>query len=195
MTIRYIVGIDEAGRGPLAGPMAVGIVVIKKGISIDFSGIRDSKKLSEKKRDEWFKKMVQLKKEGIIDYTVVLTSPVNIDIKGLSFALSNSIENGLKDLCIEPENAHIFLDGGLHAPQEYIHQEIIIKGDEKVPVISLASIVAKVTRDKYMIKISKKYPQYGFEIHKGYGTLFHRVSIKKYGISPVHRKSFLKRLV
>ncbi len=195
MTIKYIVGIDEAGRGPLAGPMAVGIVFMKKDAKLDTQGIRDSKKLSEKKRDEWFEKIKVWNSDQALQYTVVLTSPSDIDTHGLSWALAYSIKNGLKDLQVEPKNTHIYLDGGLRAPDEFKNQETIIKGDEKIPAISLASIAAKVTRDIYMKKVAHKYPEYGFEIHKGYGTKLHRDSIQKHGISPIHRKSFLKLLL
>lgn len=195
MATKYIVGIDEAGRGPLAGPMAVGIVVMRKDVVIDTEGIRDSKKLSEKKREEWFKKIKAWNSEKALQYTVVLTSASDIDTKGLSWALAHSIQNGLEDLGVDPQHAHIYLDGGLHAPQEFLHQETIIKGDEKIPIISLASIAAKETRDTYMNKVALKYPEYGLEIHKGYGTLSHRNMIKKHGASPIHRKSFLKKII
>lgn len=191
---KFIVGIDEAGRGPLAGPMAIGIVVLRKNHKLSLSGIRDSKKLSPKGREEWFKKISLWRKEGKISFCVMFVSPKDIDTKGLSWGLRSLIEKGLKKISANPLNSMIFLDGGLKAPKNFKFQKTIIKGDEKIPVISLASIAAKVFRDRKMIALAKKYPKYGFEIHKGYGTLAHRKVIKKFGESPVHRKSFLTRI-
>lgn len=193
--MRYQIGIDEAGRGPLAGPVSVGVVVLTPKFNKKFfKGIKDSKKLTERARDEWFKKAKEAKLTGNLDYKVALISEKVIDKRGITVAISRGIEKCLKDLKI-PKYSHIFLDGSLVAPKQFKNQKTIIKGDEKIPIISLASVCAKVTRDRYMIKLSKKYPQYGFEIHKGYGTRMHRQSIKKYGVSSSHRKTFLSLLL
>jgi len=189
--MKYIVGIDEAGRGPLAGPVAVGAVRIDADFNKRFfKGIKDSKKLTEKKREIWFELVKKKKKEGQIDFAVALISEKVIDKKGIVYAINLGINKCLIKLKI-PRDSKIFLDGGIKAPADFIYQKTIIKGDEKVSVISLASICAKVTRDRYMVRLSKKYPQYGFDIHKGYGTLKHRQNIKKHGPSGVHRRSFL----
>jgi ribonuclease HII len=191
----YTVGIDEAGRGPLAGPVSVGMVKIKASFDTTFfKGIRDSKKLSAKKREEWFLRAEEARKAGQLDWAVSLVSEKGIDKEGIAPAIRLGMKRCLEKLSIK-NNDWVFLDGGLKLPGEFVHQETIIKGDEKIAVISLASICAKVVRDRYMVTVSKKYPAYGFEIHKGYGTKLHIETIKKYGPSEVHRKSFLKNIV
>lgn len=196
---KFVVGIDEVGRGPLAGPVAVGacaISVLKiKALQRAgfFKGIRDSKKLSEKKRGEWLGKIKELKAKGDLDYRISFLSNKMIDKKGISHCLILAIKKSLKKLKTDPLKTMILLDGGLKAPENFKRQKTIIKGDEKEPIISLASIAAKVGRDRKMVAYSKKFPQYGFEIHKGYGTLLHRQNIKKFGLSELHRKSFCKK--
>lgn len=190
--MRYIVGIDEAGRGPLAGPVAVGAVKVNNLEKFNklVRGIKDSKKLSRQKREEWFEKIHEIEPRVNIKFAVVLISEKIIDKHGIAYAIRLGIKKCLIKLKV-PKNSKIFLDGGIKAPENFLHQTTIIKGDEKIPIISLASICAKVTRDRFMIKLSKKYPKYNFYIHKGYGTLMHRQLIKKHGPSPAHRKSFL----
>jgi ribonuclease HII len=195
MNKKIVVGIDEAGRGPLAGPVSVGTVIFYNlKVAHAFRGVRDSKKLSAEKREYWLSVMEREKKLGTIDFAVSLVSAQYIDTYGIVKAIQKGIRSNLKKLSIEPEY-QILLDGGLRAPNEFLNQKTIIKGDEKFRVISLASIVAKVHRDRKMVLCGKKYPKYGFEIHKGYGTLLHRNAIYKYGVSAVHRKSFLKNFV
>jgi len=195
MKNNFAVGIDEAGRGPLAGPVAVGVVMMNIKINKKFFlGIKDSKKLSEKKREEWFDKAVEMKKSGVLDYKVALISEKIIDKKGIVESIKIGIEDCLKKLKVH-KHFHIYLDGGLKAPKEFKKQETIIRGDEKVPVISLASIMAKVTRDKYMFKLAMQFPKYGFEEHKGYGTAKHIKTIKKFGASNIHRKTYLTNIL
>jgi len=187
---KWHIGIDEAGRGPLAGPVSVGAVMVKSDFDFSiFKNLKDSKKLSESKREEFFE--VINKK---IKYKVVMVSNKVIDKKGISFAIRFAIKSLLKKLNPNIKNTKIFLDGSLKAPVEFT-QETIIKGDEKIPAISLASIMAKVTRDRYMKKISNKYPAFNFDIHKGYGTKRHIEAIKKHGPSELHRKSFISRII
>lgn len=198
---KFIVGIDEVGRGPLAGPVAVGaclvsVLKIKRLFTEGFfKDIRDSKKLSEKKRKEWLSRINERKGNVDLNYGVAFVSSKIIDVKGISYSLRLAIKKSLRKLKVDPLRTMVFLDGGLKAPKEFNFQKTIIKGDEKEPIISLASIVAKVARDRKMIFHSKKFPQYGFEIHKGYGTLLHRQKIKKHGLSELHRKSFCKNVV
>ncbi len=195
MNSSFIVGIDEAGRGPLAGPVSVGVVVVNSKINKKFfKGIRDSKKLSEKKREEWFERAVVMKKSGILDYKVALVSEKIIDRKGIVEAIRVGIEDSLKKLKVSKQS-QIYLDGGLKAPKEFKKQKTIIRGDDKVPVISMASILAKVIRDRYMIKIAMNYPEYGFEEHKGYGTAKHIRAIKKFNPSKIHRKTYLTNIL
>ena len=194
---KWIVGIDEVGRGPLAGPVAVCALAINSAIynsrlKKEFKGIRDSKKLSEKRREEWFGKIKIAEKRGDIKFIVSMTAPTIIDKKGIVFSIQKSLNKSLSNLKIKPEHSQIFLDGGLKAPKEYKNQKTIIHGDDLVQIISIASVVAKVTRDRLMVRYSKKFSQYGFERHKGYGTKAHYLAIKKYGTTKIHRRSFLK---
>lgn len=196
---KILVGIDEAGRGPLAGPVAVGVCVCDTKMYASYKRTkklptRDSKKLTEKKREEWFTFIQECKKNKSIDYTVSLISASFIDTHGISMAIKTGISRSLKKLGLKPDEVLVLLDGGLKADREYVHQKTIIKGDEKEPIISLASIVAKVTRDRYMKKIAKKFPEYGLETHKGYGTRSHYEALKKKGLSQIHRRSFLKKI-
>jgi ribonuclease HII len=191
---RFVVGIDEAGRGPLAGPVAVGAVMVTTNFNKGFfKGIKDSKKLTPDEREFWFELAVEEKKLGNLDFAVSLVSPETIDKKGITYAIRLGIKRCLTKINA-PQDAQIFLDGGLRASKEFSHQLTVIRGDEKIPLISLASVLAKVTRDRYMTRLSKKIPEYGFHLHKGYGTFMHRVAIKLYGTSQYHRQSFLKRL-
>ena len=194
--IKYIVGVDEAGRGPLAGPVAVGVAVVPQGF--DWSvipGVGDSKKVSPKHRELIYRRAQALKRNGMLDYHVTLVSNVTIDRKGISYAVALGIERCLKKLNLDAQTVDVRLDGLLKAPPEYKVQQTIIKGDAKEKIIGLSSIMAKVTRDRYMIRIAKKYPQYQFEIHKGYGTKKHCDALQRYGLSYVHRKSFCKRFL
>lgn len=191
MAHQFIVGVDEAGRGPLAGPLAVGAVVVHKNFEIKemFPGVADSKVLSEKKREEIYGFLVKYAKQGLLRYTVIYVPAATIDRIGLTRATMRAVESGVRKLAPEVEGYKVLLDGLLHAPKEYA-QETIIRGDASEPVISLASIAAKVQRDRLMKRLAKKYPNYGFEAHKGYGTKLHRKNIRKFGLSKLHRKSF-----
>ncbi|HMP67176.1 MAG TPA: ribonuclease HII [Candidatus Paceibacterota bacterium] len=196
----FVVGIDEVGRGPLAGPVYVcGVLmttsqykkIMKSKIIFN---LRDSKKLSEKQREMWFENILLWQKEGLLDFVCFNQTADSIDKNGISFCIRKCIYKILRKLEVA-NNSQILLDGSLFAPKNFHNQTTIIKGDEKVPIISLASIIAKVTRDKYMINISKKFFKYNFETNKGYGTAKHCAAIKKYGISKIHRKSFCSNLI
>lgn len=187
---KWLVGVDEAGRGPLAGPVAVGIV--KVPVDFDWnllSGVGDSKKVSPKNREAIFHQAVLLKKAGKLDFKVVQMSANHIDTHGIARSIVIAIERGIRGLQLEPMSCFIKLDGALRAPLQF-PQETIIKGDQKELVIGLASIVAKVTRDTYMNKISVTYSKYDFSTHKGYGTKQHRSLIFKNGLSVEHRVSY-----
>ncbi|MBP9709227.1 MAG: ribonuclease HII [Oligoflexales bacterium] len=200
--MRWIIGIDEAGRGPLAGPVTVGIFMAKQKMgawllqNIFSNKLRDSKKLSTKKREEIYHKFLELKKENKIDFSVSHISNKVIDKVGISKAVKIGIKKSLQKLqySSDRKNIVIRLDGLLKAPEEFKNQKTIIKGDEKDVFIACASIVAKVSRDKPMCRLAKKYPKYGFEIHKGYGTLAHRHLIQKHGLSSLHRHSFCRSI-
>lgn len=191
---RYIVGIDEAGRGPLAGPVSVGVVIAEESFIKEiakFKNLHDSKKLSPQKRDLWYEKIEIMKKDGKINFAVSLIDSRVIDKQGISECIKMGIKRGLKKLSPKPENTQVLLDGGLRAPKYFRIQKTIIKGDETVPIISLASIVAKVRRDRRMDALSLRYPKYDFHIHKGYGTKEHYKALKKYGLCDIHRRSFI----
>jgi len=194
--LRYIIGIDEVGRGPLAGPVTVcAFAILESDLQLlDNVGARDSKVLSEQKRDLVAAKLAVLKKEGKCVYQVASTSQTIIDEKGLTKSIFMAIGSALKKLKIHPEHADIYLDGGLHAPKSYFRQHTVIRGDGKIPVISCASCIAKVHRDNVMKKMDLEFPEYGFYANKGYGTPEHYKMIKKFGISVIHRKTFLKDL-
>ena len=196
----FVVGIDEVGRGPVAGPVTVCAVLMTKNAYKDFQkseicgNLRDSKKLSEKRREEWFGRIEEYQKEGMLDFAFFNLSAEGID----KFGIVPSIQKCL-DKCLEkletPSNTRIILDGGLKAPDKFTDQEAFIKGDVNHPIIALASIVAKVNRDNYMKEKASEYPEYGLETHKGYGTKKHMKAIEKYGLSNFHRKTFLKRFI
>lgn len=212
MEKKYIIGIDEAGRGPIAGPVSVGAFgaeekVGKWIIKNLFQGkLRDSKKLSPTKREEIYKKLVALKKQNKVYFAVTHVSNQIIDKRGISYAVRKGINSVLEKLSPSPnplpkgegtknQKTEIRLDGLLKAPEEYKNQKTIIKGDEKDVFIACASIVAKVSRDRLMCKLAPKYPHYSFEIHKGYGTAPHRSLIYKLGLSAIHRHTFCKSIL
>ncbi|HRY31115.1 MAG TPA: ribonuclease HII [Candidatus Paceibacterota bacterium] len=201
---KIIVGIDEVGRGPLAGPVSVCVLKMLAGNygrflkSLERKFLRDSKKLSEKKRQTWFSKIRRWQKEELLDFSYQTVSAREIDRIGISSAIAKALNAGLRELRI-PSSAAILLDGSLFAPKRFKKQKTIIRGDEKEPIISLASIVAKVRRDDFMVRLAKKSPkkyrQYDFKNNKGYGTLAHRRAIRKLGLSSIHRKSFCKGII
>lgn len=189
-----MVGIDEAGRGPLAGPVAVGACRIFAKDTKRFAGFRDSKQLSEKAREEWLLRMRNWKKESVIDFAVCFASAQIIDKRGITFAVRDALRRALIKLAPDPAKTKVLLDGGLKAPEIFKNQQTIVKGDGKEPAIALASIAAKVSRDRLMKRLAKKYPSYSFEVHKGYGTAIHRTAIRVFGLSPEHRISFCRNI-
>ena len=189
---KFLIGIDEAGRGPLAGPIAVGAILLFPHFDLKhLAGIKDSKQLNSQKREIWFQKACAFKKAGVIDFAVSFSSEKVIDKRGIMHATKVSLARSLKKICKNPAETHVFLDGGLVAPPEYPLQKTIIRGDETLSVIAFASILAKVLRDRKMIRYGEKFPLYGFEQHKGYGTVAHYKAIKKHGPCALHRKTFL----
>lgn len=194
--MRYIVGVDEAGRGPLAGPVAVGVVAVAEGYDIlaAFPGLNDSKKVSEKKRDALFVLLQEEIRAGNVQATVTLASVAMIDGKGIVHAVRHGVNKGIEKLLPNPADGVVWLDGSLKAPDGY-DQHTVIGGDATIPAIMLASIAAKVTRDRYMHKLAAQYPEYGFDVHKGYGTKVHRETIRALGPCDAHRKSFLRNIL
>ncbi len=209
MKLKYVIGVDEAGRGPLAGPVAVGSVCVP----MDFDwklipGVNDSKKLTHENRFMIFMRAKELEKSGSLQISVSMVSAKVIDRIGIVSAINLAIKRSLSNLTKHPyhtinrmigmfgEVVEVRLDGGLQAPKNFVHQETIIKGDSKEKVIGLASIMAKVTRDRYMVRISAKpkFAPYTLSAHKGYGTKTHREAIAQHGLSSEHRKSYCKNI-
>ncbi len=192
---KSLIGIDEAGRGPLAGPVAVGAVMVPADFDWSLvAGATDSKKMTEKARERIYAIMLQLRETGVLDFAVAFSSAKMIDTEGIVPAVHTAIASALVKFSeVKPREVKVLLDGGLRAPDHFLDQETIIRGDLLEPVISLASIAAKVERDRLLVKAAKRYPFYGFEIHKGYGTLAHRSAIQKYGLCDLHRATFCIR--
>ena len=183
---KYIAGVDEAGRGPLAGPVYAAAVILPEGMLIE--GINDSKKLSEKKREELFDVIC----EKASAYCIAEVSHTRIDeinILNATFEAMNKAVNGLN---IRPD--YVLIDGNRIKGMEIPH-ETVVKGDAKSISIAAASILAKVSRDRVMYEMAKQYPLYGFDKHKGYGTKAHCDAILKYGACEIHRRSFLKKIL
>jgi len=187
-----LIGVDEAGRGALAGPVAVGAAFVPQGFDWALlPGVRDSKLLSPVARERVYAAALALARDGLIDFKVALVAASTIDRVGIVPSVTRGIESALSRLGCDPGAVSVRLDGLLRAPAAYLRQETIVRGDQTEPSISLASIMAKVTRDRYMVTIAKKYAPYGFEIHKGYGTVRHRAAIAEHGICDVHRRYFV----
>ena len=180
----YICGIDEAGRGPLAGPVVVAGVIMPKDSMIE--GVNDSKKVSEKKRE----KLHDIILEEAISYSVAIIGQDVIDEINILNATKQGVTKVVEELDVKPNL--ILVDALTHIDTKGIPYDSIIKGDAKCYNIAVASIIAKVTRDRIMREWDKIYPQYGFINHKGYGTAKHIEAIKEYGPCPIHRKSFIK---
>ena len=182
----YICGIDEAGRGPLAGPVVAAAAVLPKACQIFY--LNDSKKLSEKKRDLLFDEI----KEKAVAYGIGIVSPQVIDEINILQATYEAMRQAISQLNVIPE---ILLNDAVTIPGVDIMQVPIVKGDAKSVSIAAASILAKVTRDRMMMEYDQIYPEYGFAKHKGYGTAAHIAALKEYGPCPIHRRTFIKKFV
>lgn len=204
--MRYLLGVDEAGRGPLAGPVAVGVVAVAAGFDVAkaFPGVRDSKQLTPQARERLFEQLKARVATGDARYRVAYGSYREIDERGIATAIKRAVRRGVLALIRDwqgltlstlaksdfAQKTHILLDGGLRAPSAF-SQETIIRGDSLIPLISLASIAAKVSRDRLMCRLAKQYPVYDFDKHKGYPTKAHYAALALHGPSPIHRRSFL----
>ena len=182
--IRVICGVDEAGRGPLAGPVCAAAVILPMGLEIP--GLTDSKKLTDKKRRELFPVI----KEQAIAYGIGLASHEEIDEINILQATYLAMERALAQLSVKPD---IALIDGNRAKDFGLPVRTVVKGDSLSMNIAAASILAKVTRDDLMLELAEKYPEYGFEVHKGYGTKAHYEALRAHGASEIHRKTFLKK--
>lgn len=180
-----VCGVDEAGRGPLAGPVCAAAVILPKGLIIP--GLDDSKKISEKKRDELF----EIIKEKALTYGIAFASVEEIEEYNILAATFIAMNRAISQLNPKPDIA--LIDGNRTKGIE-IESRSVVKGDSKCADIAAASILAKVTRDRYMLEMAEKFPQYYFEKHKGYGTKLHYETIREYGPCEIHRLSFLKKM-
>jgi ribonuclease HII len=194
--MKYLIGIDEAGRGPLAGPVSVGAMMVP--MDFDFSlveGVRDSKKLSKKKREAHFARFEELRDSGLLSFAVAFSSASIIDTCGIVPAIRLALAETLEKLGARADECEIRLDGSLKAPERFTNQATIIRGDDSEPVISMASIAAKVLRDRHMVEAASRHPEYGFDVHKGYGTASHIKAIGERGLSGLHRTTFCSRIL
>ncbi len=182
---KLVCGVDEAGRGPLAGPVYTAAVILPKGLEIE--GLNDSKKLTEKKREMLFEPIC----EKALAYSIACASVEEIEELNILQATFLAMNRAIEGLGIKPELA--LIDGNRCAGIN-INSRAVVKGDSKCADIAAASVLAKVSRDRYMLQMAEKYPQYQFEKHKGYGTKLHYEMIREYGPSPIHRMSFLRKM-
>jgi len=180
--LRFVSGIDEAGRGPLAGPVVAAAVILSDNTIIE--EVNDSKKLTPKKRELLF----EIIKTKALSYGIGIVDSITIDKINILQATFLAMKQALDQLTVKPEI--VLVDGNHKIPGLEIKQEAIVSGDAKSQSIACASILAKVTRDKIMDEYAKQYPQYLFEKHKGYGTKTHIEAIRKFGACPIHRKTF-----
>lgn len=195
--MRYQIGIDEAGRGALAGPVCVGIVLMPETFDwrevfalITKRGnprLRDSKKLTAQQREILYEYITA---HGALRHAFALVEAETIDSIGISNAAREAAARALGSLSVSPERVKILLDAGLSVSREW-EQESFVKGDERIPVIALASIIAKVSRDRHMDQLALTHSDYGFEQHKGYGTRAHYQAIHAHGMSAEHRRTFV----
>ena len=183
---KAICGVDEAGRGPLAGPVCAAAVIFPEGLEVE--GINDSKKLTEKKREKLF----DVIKEKAVAYSIAWASVEEIEEINILNAAMLAMKRAIDGLQVKADFAMI---DGNKTPQLDIPSTAIVKGDALSQSIAAASILAKVSRDRLMLDMAKKYPQYGFEKHKGYGTQLHRDMLLKYGACEIHRPSFLTKIL
>lgn len=180
---KNICGIDEAGRGPLAGPVCAAAVILPEGLVLD--EVNDSKKLTEKKREKLYDVIIN----EAVAYSVQFIYQDEIDEINIRQATHKAMQNAVYGLGVNPDI--LIVDGNDNIDFDDVKSLYIKKGDAVSQTIAAASILAKVTRDRYMKDIAKDYPEYGFEKHKGYGTKAHMEAIQKYGVKPIHRKSFM----
>ncbi len=183
---QVVCGIDEAGRGPLAGPVYAAAVILP--LDLEIEGLNDSKKLTEKKREALFDIIC----EKAVSYSIGIATEEEIDEINILNATFLAMRRAVDGLSVKPDYA--LIDGNQH-PGLSIQDETVVKGDGKSMSIAAASILAKVSRDRFMLELAEKYPEYCFEKHKGYGTKLHYEMIEKYGVAPIHRRSFLKKIL
>lgn len=182
--VQWIAGVDEVGRGPLAGPVVAAAVILPDDFNVP--GVRDSKRLSEKKREELFERIT----ESAVAWSIGMRDHEVIDRINILEATKEAMMDAVQGLAVRPD--HVLIDA-LELPELKIPQEGIIRGDSQCLCIAAASILAKVTRDRMMVAYAERYPAYAFEKNKGYGTKAHYAGLDEAGLCPIHRRSFLKK--
>ena len=183
--IGVICGVDEAGRGPLAGPVCAAACILSRGLEIE--GLNDSKKLTEKRRDALY----DVIKEQAVAYGIAFATVEEIEELNILGATYLAMNRAIAQLSVTPDLA--LIDGNRNKGIT-MNSQPVVKGDSKCADIAAASILAKVTRDRYMLELDREYPMYGFAKHKGYGTKDHYAAIREHGMCPAHRPSFLKKM-
>ena len=184
-----VCGVDEAGRGPLAGPVCAAAVILPRDLDLEeaLPGLNDSKKLSEKRREALFDEIIA----RALCYQIVFSSPQEIDERNILWATMDGMEQAVAGLAVTPD--YVLVDGNRCPPNLAQPAEAVVKGDANSASIAAASILAKVSRDRYMLELDKQYPQYQLAKHKGYPTKLHYELIEQYGIQDFYRRSFLKK--
>ena len=183
--VEIICGVDEAGRGPLAGPVCAAAVILPRGFEI--AGLNDSKKLTEKKRDELYDVIIA----NAVSYGIAFASVEEIEEYNILNAAMLAMNRAIAKLDPQPQLA--LIDGNRNSAIE-VKSQCVVKGDAKCADIAAASILAKVTRDRYMLEMAERYPEYHFEQHKGYGTKLHYAALREFGPCEIHRPSFLRKM-
>mgnify|MGYP003373670043 CR=1 FL=1 len=183
--LTYLCGVDEAGRGPLAGPVCAAACILPRGLELE--GLNDSKKLTEKRREKLFEQITA----QAVSYGIAFAEVEEIEELNILGATYLAMNRAIEKLSVKPELA--LIDGNRNAGIT-VPSRTVIHGDGLCADIAAASILAKVTRDRYMVELAAQYPQYGFDRHKGYGTQAHYAAIREFGPTPVHRPSFLRKM-
>lgn len=201
ITKKYIIGVDEVGRGPIAGPLVVCACAVRVGVDLlnlfPKGVLKDSKKLTENQRAGIRESLYQYVTRGDVIFGIGEVSASCIDSQGLSPSIRDAIQQALEKVVTEgvSRDSFVYLDGSLKAEECYLNQQTVIKGDEKIIEISLASIIAKQYRDNLMKKLAHIFPEYSFDKHMGYGTKAHYEALSTYGMTKEHRRSFLKKIL
>ncbi len=195
--MKWVVGIDEVGRGPLAGPVYVcaAAMPLARYRRARFEGLRDSKRMNAKERAYWHRKAGDMKKQGTLRFALSSRSAAAIDARGISACIKSCIASALRRLHIEPSKCVVLLDGSLRAPEAFVSQQTIVRGDSSEKIISLAAVIAKVERDRLMTRLHRAHPHFCWDENKGYGTKKHCSALCEAGSTVFHRKTFISKLM
>ncbi|MBI1999397.1 MAG: ribonuclease HII [Parcubacteria group bacterium] len=191
----HLIGIDESGRGPLAGPVVLAAICVERRhlhrLMRRTAGLKDPKRMTEKQRGEWFDALHEAEEDGLLRSAVASAGNSVIDARGIVRAIRSALQRAVRKLGVPRAKTLVLLDGGLTAQRTFTDQATIIRGDSIEPLIMLAALAAKVTRDRIMVRQSARYPRYDFHKHKGYGTRAHYAVLDRIGPSAIHRRCYL----